>query len=127
VTFEGAPVDGGSITFVPEGGQGKPGGAEIKDGKYVIEAEKGLAPGKYKVEISWRKKTGKQVDNKNDPGMPTDEVKQVIPIRYNTKTELTAVIKSGSNAGVNFDLKAGGPVGTGLAGGNDTKVKAVGD
>jgi len=125
VTLDGAPVDGGSISFHPEGGEGKPGGTEIKAGKYAIEGDKGLAPGKYKVVILWQKKTGKEVPNKSDPGTTMDETKQVIPMRYNSKSELTADIKSGTNSGVNFDLKSGGPIGAGAS--DVGRTKAVGD
>lgn len=125
VTFDGKPVDGGSISFILEGTTTTaPVGAVIKDGRYAVEAEKGPVPGKYKVEIVWNKTTGKTVPNTSDPGTTTDETKQVIPSRYNSKTELTANITSGPNT-VNFDLKAGGPVDSGKSGGG--KVAAAGD
>jgi hypothetical protein len=126
VTFEGAPVDGGTITFTPEqGGTVTARGAQITEGKYVIKSENGLAPGKYKVEIVWNKKTGKTVPNPNDTGTTVDETKQVIPNKYNSRTELTAEIKSGSNS-LDFDLKPGGPVDSGKPG-SGNKAKAVGD
>jgi hypothetical protein len=125
VTFDGAPVDGGSITFTPEQGTtATPRGAQIAEGKYVIKSENGLAPGKYRVSVVWNKKTGKTIPNKSDLGTNIDETQQVIPSRYNSKTELTAEITSGSNT-FNFDLKPGGPVNSGKTG--DTKVPAAGD
>jgi hypothetical protein len=127
VTFDGAPVDGGAIIFRPEGAakESQLGGAQILEGKYVIDSAKGLPPGKYRVEILWKKKTGKQIPNKSDAGTTVEETKQVIPTRYNSATELSADIKSGSNSAVNFDLKSGGPVDSGTPGA--TKVKAAGD
>jgi hypothetical protein len=125
VTFDGAPVDGGSITFTPEGGSGTPGSAVITAGKYSIGADKKMAPGKYKVEIIWNKKTGKTIPNTNDPGTTVDETKQVIPSKYNSKTELTAEVKPGANT-FNFELKAGGPVDSGKPG-SGPKTKAAGD
>jgi hypothetical protein len=125
VTFDGAPVDGGTITFVPEGGTESPRGAQIVGGKYVLKSENGLAPGKYKVEIVWNKKTGKTIPNPNDPGTTLDETKQIIPTKYNSKTELTAEIKSGSNS-FDFDLKPGGPVDSGKSSGSG-KTPATGD
>jgi len=127
VTFDGAPVDGGSISFVPEGSTEAPGTGQITDGKYSIRTEKGLTPGKYKVEIYWNKKTGKEVKNPNDAGTTVEETKQVIPVRYNTKTELTVELKAGSNSGVNFDLKPGGPVDTTGHVSGASKKQAIGD
>jgi hypothetical protein len=130
VTFDGAPVDGGAITFLPEGDskEAARGGAQITDGKYTVNSATGLPAGKYKVEIVWKKKTGKQIPNTSDPGTTVDETKQVLPMKYNSKTELTVEIKSGSNRGVNFDLKSGGPVDSNFTGGTPPpRQKAVGD
>ncbi len=126
VAFDGAPVDGGAIVFQPDGSSGTQVGAEIKGGKYSIDSAKGLPPGKYRVLITWQKATGKQVANKSDAGTTVDETKQIIPTRYNSQTELSADIKSGSNSGVNFDLKPGGPVDAGGSA-TGTKTKAAGD
>ena len=44
VTFDGSPVDGGTIISRPEdAGSGAPRGGEIKDGKYLVESVKGYA------------------------------------------------------------------------------------
>jgi len=133
VSFDGAPVDGGVINFVPEGGQRAEGGrasAEIKDGKYAIPAEKIPPPGRYRVEILWNKKTGKDVPNPTDPGTTMPETKQVIPVKYNTRSELTADIKVGGNS-IDFPLTPGGPVApgsSGSSGGKDpNRSKAIGD
>jgi hypothetical protein len=125
VTFDGQPVDGGTIAFIPTTGSGNVAG-QITNGKYSLESPS-LAPGTYKVEINWMKPTGKQIPNKSDPGTNVDEVKQVIPMEYNTQSKLSAEIKSGSNAGVNFDLKSGGAVDTRPQGSGPPKSKAVGD
>lgn len=129
VTFDGQSVDGGSITFLPESGDknASPASGQIIDGKYAIDSERGPAPGKYKVEIIWKKKTGKQIPNASDPGTSVDETKQVIPQKYNSKTELTCEIKSGSNKNVNFELKPGGPVDSGLSPSSGGRTKAAGD
>jgi len=129
VNFDNTPVDEGSITFLPEGGQRAEGAratAEIKDGKYEIPSEKGPPPGKYRVEIFWKKKTGKQIQNPTDPGTMIDESKQVIPEKYNVKSELTAEVKSGANT-FDFDLKAGGPVPSSSGIPEPPKSKAAGD
>ena len=125
VTFNGESVDDGGINFIPEDGSGKKSGGEIKDGKYSISTDRGPPPGKYKVEIYWNKKTGKTVIDKADTGAKTSETSQVIPAQFNTSTTLTTEIKSGKNAGVNFDLKGTAvPPGTPAGG---PKGKAAGD
>ena len=46
VTFEGEPVEEGSIVFEPKDGVGRAVGGIIKDGKYRLEGESGVEPGK---------------------------------------------------------------------------------
>src|SRR5262245_23727809 len=53
VTYNGEPVDGG-ISFVSSDGstgEGASAGEDIREGKYSIPYDRGLKPGKYKVEI----------------------------------------------------------------------------
>lgn len=121
VSFNGEPVDDGGINFVPADGKGTKAGAEIKGGKYTVPSERGPAPGKYKVEVYWNKKTGKTVTDAADTGAKTSETKQVIPEQFNAKTTLTADLKGGDNPGVNFELK-----GTAARGGNKG-ARAVSD
>jgi len=99
VTFDGAPVDGGMILFFPANEKNKAdqGHAEIKNGAYEIPAGKGPPPGSYRVEITWEKKTGKQVVSKGDPPNMEDEKIQVIPPQYNRESKLTKEIKLGEN------------------------------
>lgn len=124
VTLDGQPVDGGGITFVGTGTGGEKASGRIDGGKYSFESK--LAPGTYKVEINWLKSTGKQIPNKSDPGTSVDDVKQVIPMEYNSQTKLTAEIKSGSNTN-NFELKSGGAIDTRPAGSPPPRSKAAGD
>ena len=65
---------------------------------------RGPAPGSYRVEIIWQKKTGRKVDTPGDPGVKMDETFQVIPAKYNTSSTETVTVKSGDNT-FNFDLK----------------------
>ena len=103
VTFDGTPIDNGSITFVPESSGGQKASAQIKDGKYSIESERGPSPGKYKVEVTWMKVP--PAKKGADPDVQQGEGKQMLPDKFNTATTLTADISSGSNT-VNFDLKS---------------------
>jgi len=106
VTLDDAPVDGGMILFFPHGTKDKPdkARADIVNGKY---SAKGLEPGKYRVEIFWFKKTGKQVVSKNDPPNKEDETIQMIPTgKFNGPTSLlSADISSGSNT-IDFPLSS---------------------
>lgn len=106
VSLDGAELKQGSITFVPtEGTTGPSGGAEIKDGVYAVPKEKGLAAGKYRVEIHAIMKTGKKVEvgSPSPPGTMMDEIKEAIPARYNTNSTLEAEV-TGNQEGVDFDL-----------------------
>jgi len=60
VQLEGAPLEKGSIRFVPiEGTPRSDAGSSIRDGKYGLT--KGLTVGKYKVEIQgWRQVAGQK-------------------------------------------------------------------
>ena len=103
VSYDGKPVDGGAIVFVPEGdAAGAKVGGDIVGGEYNLPAGRGPKPGKYKVEIIWKQK--KPTAKKADPDVVSQEQTiQVIPPRYNTQTTLNADVKSGSNE-LNFDL-----------------------
>lgn len=98
VSYNGEPVESGSITFVPTDSKKPRAAGEILNGKYTIPADKGPMPGPHKVEILANKKTGKQVTVPGDTGNKTDQVKQILPAKYNTATTLTAEIKPSGNA-----------------------------
>ena len=105
VRYNGEPVDDGGIAFIPEGegaAQDRATG-EIRDGRYDLDSTRGPYPGKYRVEIYWNKKTGRQIANQAKTAF-RDERKQAIPPKYNEKTELIETIKPGRNT-LDFDLK----------------------
>lgn len=95
VTFNGEPVHGGTISFVPENDKNRPAGGPIENGAYSVPEEKGPNAGKYRVLIYWNKPTGEQVLDAEDTGEMVPVVEQVIPARYNDSTELTVEVKSG--------------------------------
>ncbi len=104
VTYDGQPVDVGGIAFIPIGSDAEGrvrATGPIKDGHYELDSRKGPLPGNYRVEITWQKKTGKKVTI--EFGHKKDETVQVIPDKYNTKSELTVEIKPGRNT-LPFDL-----------------------
>jgi hypothetical protein len=129
VKVDGQPVDAGDITFVPADGSkdSRAVGASITDGRYEIDAERGLVAGSYKVQINWHKKTGKKAKDVADTGEIKDERKQVLPSNYNSATTLTYDVKAGSNT-ADFDLKVGAALGTGVTSGAPPgQRKAAGD
>jgi hypothetical protein len=102
ITVGGSPMDFGSIVFAPEDADnGYKMAGRIMDGTYSLDATRGLYPGRYKVEIRWHKKTGKQVTGTD--GETLDEFAEGLPPKYHTRTELTAEIGSWSNQ-VDFNL-----------------------
>src|SRR5271156_764634 len=78
VSLDGQPVDGGTISFVPE--DYKEGGivkTEIKGGKYSLDKGHGLIPGKYKVVASLKQKTGKIVPSDEPPGTREEVIERM--------------------------------------------------
>jgi hypothetical protein len=97
VTIDGQPLPEGYIAFVPEtSGQG--GGSNIVNGKYTVHT----VAGKYKVEITASKMLPLPPGQKGMDGA-TEEVRQYLPARYNTQTELTATVPAAAK--VDFELK----------------------
>jgi len=105
VTLDGMPLDDATITFAPEAaGQDKAAWTMTKQGKYSIPAVTGPAVGPSRVEIRASRKTGKQLAD-TGPFGAADEMREIVPPRYNSQSELNANIKSGDNI-VDFDLKS---------------------
>ncbi len=101
VTFDGAPVADGALLFVKDGGTAKE-GAVIRDGRFQTK----LPPGKYMIEVNAQKVVGKRTQKGFDGKDEEIELKdEMIPERYNSKTELSEEIKPGPNP-LKFDLKS---------------------
>ena len=60
VSYEGEPIDVGTITFLPASGSGIKGGGLIENGSYQVDPKLGLGTGPHRVEIHWTKGTGKK-------------------------------------------------------------------
>jgi hypothetical protein len=105
VTWQGQPLDQGTMEFVPADGQGVPVGAVIVNGRYQLLSTPGLAPGTYQVRISSRKGSRPPRPGIPDADMGDPTVKEQLPPQYNIKTELQReVMKGGSNV-FDFDLQ----------------------
>lgn len=94
VTLDGEPVASGNIVFLPQSMKGPKAAAAIESGVYALSPQDKLEPGKYRVEISWHKPTGKKVLSA-DPGVTIDETREAIPAKYNSDSTLLAEIGSG--------------------------------
>jgi hypothetical protein len=104
VTLDGAPMPTGSITFVPIGFEGPPVGAEIKDGAYSIPRQDGPIPGPHTVGVYASKPTGRKYPDPDDPTVMIDEMFEIIPPKYNLKSELKAEIKKGESNSFDYTL-----------------------
>ncbi len=94
VTYDGKLVEDGAISFFPADGKGATAGSTIKEGKYSASK---VPVGNVKVSISGSKVVGKKkvYDTPNSPEMPITE--ELLPAKYNTKSELTLEVKRGAN------------------------------
>jgi hypothetical protein len=107
VTLDGEPVNGGSISFLPEmpdSAEQRVTGGPIENGAYSVPAEQGANSGKYRVEVRWPKPTGKKFKD-SDTGEMLDTVKEAVPAKYNIQSELTADV-SAEKTTFDFDLKS---------------------
>ena len=70
VTFQGRPLQTGSIVFKTNPTPGvQVGGALIRDGQFSVPAEQGLEPGVYKVAVSSPQGVGKRTQEQIDAGV----------------------------------------------------------
>jgi hypothetical protein len=108
VTFDGQPIAEGQINFIPAPGTAGPtAGSVISAGRYSVPAEKGLKPGKYRVEISALRATAQKTQTFNAVTGATDAsaaYESYIPPRYNAKSELTAEVNAGGPNQFDFHL-----------------------
>jgi hypothetical protein len=106
VTLDGRLIDGGRIFFLPEGDPvGRPAvHTVIRNGKYSLAASQGPELGRHRVEIVWHRKPGKPAQPPAEPGLITDDMQQVIPAVYNSKSTLFVEVEGGTNS-FDFALK----------------------
>lgn len=103
VTYDGQPIDVGSISFLPQSASQRVSGGSIENGTYSVPEARGANAGTHRIEIRWQKLTGKKV---HDPraGELVDERAEGLPPKFHTDSELTAEVPSPSNT-YDFDLK----------------------
>lgn len=106
VTFEGSPLSGASVTFMPDNGRPASGTTDSA-GNYeltYIRDTKGCKVGHSKVVITSVVEGANEMENEGDDATPAEAAKEKLPAKYNTDTELEADVKAGENT-FNFDLK----------------------
>jgi hypothetical protein len=104
VTFEDKPVASGMIQFLPASPEaGTQAGAKIENGSYSVPREGGPVPGKYQVVIN--ASSGDAASPSGAPGKAAPVPKEIIPAKYNTRSELTAEVKKGGGNRFDFELK----------------------
>lgn len=102
VTLDGKPLEGATVKFQPQGGGAMSYGVTDGSGRYELETmkgERGTIVATHTVSVS---KTSGTADASSDEAQPTP--KQLIPPRYNTKSELAYEVKAGSNQPADFAL-----------------------
>lgn len=106
VTFDGAPLDSGSIRFTSTGDQKLTvSGALIKDGEYNITEEKGLLPGGYRVQITSPDLNAPPVMSPPTPSGPSFAVApERIPPEYNVNSKLSVDVAADGDNHFEFDI-----------------------
>lgn len=108
VTFDGTPVETGTIAFEPADGQGATAGGSIEGGRYVLSGDSAVAPGKKVVRIRATRKTGRKVESgpPSPPGTMVEETESYIPAKYNTQSTLSREVTAGGTNKHDFPLKS---------------------
>jgi hypothetical protein len=102
VTYDGKPIELGTISFFPRDGKGTTSGGPILNGAYTA---KGVSFGEMDVKINGAKVVGTRKLYQNNPNSEVEKnYKEFLPERYNEKTTLTLDIKE-RVVKKDFDLK----------------------
>lgn len=106
VTFQGKPIDYGTIQFAPADPQhGVSSGTMIENGTYAMQISNGLPPGSYAVMISAPDR-GKLEKVEGPPGDERTLAVERIPTKYNLKTTLKLEVPTGRGQHTaNFELE----------------------
>jgi hypothetical protein len=100
VSWNNQPLPEGIVNFLPADGKSQTGSAAIKDGKFTVE----LPITTMKVQFSAPKIVGKKKMYDTDDSPWVDTVEELLPEKYNVKTEISLTVKGGVQD-EKFDLK----------------------
>ena len=105
VTFEGQPLDQGSIEFTAlEADSGIRSGAVIQNGSFSIETQKGLPPGKYRVRI-YSAAADPMAEVPEMPGESEGAPQERIPPEWNTKSSQEITVTDGGRNEYEFNIQ----------------------
>jgi hypothetical protein len=111
VTLDGQPLPDGAILFEPATNEsGTEVGATIRQGAFAISRKDGPVPGPYRVRIYSSSMTQAPPNDGQTERTPRPMVDR-LPPRYNTKTELNAVIIAGRANRHRFNLSSSNSLG----------------
>jgi hypothetical protein len=107
VKLNGVPLDSGSIRLTSEGSEKVvASGAVIQDGAFRIPADKGLPPGKYRVEMYAPDTKAPPVAYRGAPGEPQmpPTAPERIPPEYNVNSQNSVNVVTGQENHFEFDI-----------------------
>lgn len=105
VTYKGKPVESGAIVFEPEDRNGPTKGAAITNGEYHLSGPNQVTPGVKIVRIQAFGPSGRKISAAPGSTKMVDEIKQYIPTKYNTDSEVKVTVESGKENKFDFDVK----------------------
>ena len=108
VTLDDMPLDRGSIRFTSlEGEQLLASGALIREGRYNIQRDKGLRPGRYRVQITSPDMEAPPVMAPKTPSGPSFPVPpERIPPEYNVESDKTIDVTANGKNDFVFEIKS---------------------
>ena len=102
VTLDGQPLATGLVRFVPKEGGTATADAPIAEGKFTAV----VPMGEMRVEITAPKVTGKRKMYETPDSPTVDIVGELLPARYNVRSELTLKVEPGSHEAPPFELSS---------------------
>ncbi len=108
VTLNGAPLDKGNISFQPSEGAKTSSGAIISAGNFSIPRDKGLLPGKYRVEVNAAAAGGGGSATDAAPGEGPPPPKELIPPEWNEESKQTIDVKKEGPFKFSFEIATKG-------------------
>ena len=106
VTLDEEPIEKGVIQFVPlPGTKGPSAGGTITNGAYLVIAENGVLPGRFRVEITASQATGRQLVDRSSAERIAERTNYV-PARYNVSSELTSTVTVDGPNRFDFSLQS---------------------
>lgn len=109
VMLDGQPLDRGTIRFTSEDPTAtKSAGAKIRDGEFDVPREKGLPPGRYRLQITSPDRSGEMVRvgvGNGNPGILV--ARERIPESYNIRSEHVVELTASGDNTFEFDIDSG--------------------